>query len=239
MESRKSFKAYSEPNNTLSLQIGFIFSLAFMLLLLELMSYFSIHETNFNGEIEIPVEMGMAKEINQITLQQQQSPPTTVVMSPSTNLMDAISNSVIVSDDIALKNGAELKADNQEGKISGNGFGTNGEADVEDPMPFTIVEDPPIFPGGTEALLKFLGDHIKYPLIAKTAGISGTVIISFVVEKDGSVSNVKVVRGIGGGCNEEAVHVVSMMPKWTPGKQRGKAIRTQFQVPLVFSLHAN
>jgi protein TonB len=89
-----------------------------------------------------------------------------------------------------------------------------------------------------EALVKFMSDNLKYPHLAKESGILGVVIVQFVIEKDGSVGDVKVVRGLGGGCNEEAIRVVSMMPKWTPGKQHSKAVRVVFQVPLKFNLRA-
>ncbi len=101
---------------------------------------------------------------------------------------------------------------------------------------FIAVEDDPIFPGGEKGLFKFLGDNIEYPRIAAEIGVSGVVHLTFVVEKDGSITDIKIVRGIGGGCDEEAVRVVKMMPRWTPGKQRGKPVRVQFQLPVRFVL---
>jgi protein TonB len=85
-------------------------------------------------------------------------------------------------------------------------------------------------------MIKYLVENIKYPEEAKTKGTMGTVYVTFVVEKDGSVSNVKILRGIGSGCDEEAYRVVSGMPKWKPGKQRGEAVRCQFNLPIKFSL---
>jgi protein TonB len=101
---------------------------------------------------------------------------------------------------------------------------------------FVFVEVTPKYPGGVEARLKYLRDNITYPKTAKESGIQGTVYITFVVEKDGSITNVKVLRGIGGGCDEEAVRVIKNMPKWKPGMQRGKAVRTQFNIPIRFVL---
>jgi protein TonB len=101
---------------------------------------------------------------------------------------------------------------------------------------FTVVEKMPEFPGGSEAMTTYLVGEIKYPAEAKTKGVQGTVYVSFVVEKDGAVSNVKVIRGIGAGCDEEAVRVVKMMPKWKPGTQKGQTVRCQFNVPLSFKL---
>jgi protein TonB len=101
---------------------------------------------------------------------------------------------------------------------------------------FTIVEDMPSFPGGEEALFKYLGQNIKYPQLAKEAGITGKVYVNFVVDKEGNVTDVKVLRGIGGGCDEEAMRVVKNMPKWSAGKQRGKPVKVSYNLPIRFSL---
>ena len=101
---------------------------------------------------------------------------------------------------------------------------------------FVVVEEEPEFPGGMEALYRYLASNIKYPELAKKEKIQGTVYVSFVVEKDGSVTNIKVLRDIGGGCSEEAVRVVRQMPKWKPGRQRGQRVRVQYNLPIKFSL---
>ncbi|MFA6923047.1 MAG: TonB family protein [Bacteroidales bacterium] len=104
------------------------------------------------------------------------------------------------------------------------------------PPVFTIVEEMPSYPGGDEARMKFLQENIKYPQMAKESGIQGRVFITFVVDENGKVIDVKVLRGIGGGCDEEAVRVVKQMPPWVPGKQAGKAVRVQYNMPVVFTL---
>jgi len=101
---------------------------------------------------------------------------------------------------------------------------------------FTVVESMPEFPGGMGELMKYLATNIKYPPLAKESGIQGRVFINFVVEPDGKISNVKVLRGIGGGCDEEAVRVVESMPKWKAGKQRGKPVRVSYNLPVKFTL---
>jgi TonB family protein len=103
---------------------------------------------------------------------------------------------------------------------------------------YTVVEKQPAYPGGDEARIAFLGQNIRYPEQAKKNGVQGKVFVTFVVETDGSISNVKVLRGIGGGCDEEAVRVIKMMPKWSPGLQEGKAVRVQFNLPIKFTLSA-
>jgi protein TonB len=101
---------------------------------------------------------------------------------------------------------------------------------------FTIVEQMPEFQGGEEKLREFLSKNIKYPAMARENGISGTVYITFVVEGDGKITDVKSLRGLGGGLTEEALRVVKMMPNWTSGKQNGKPVRVQFTLPVKFTL---
>ena len=110
------------------------------------------------------------------------------------------------------------------------------EDDYESQEVFTIVEQMPSFPGGEQKMMEFVAKNIQYPQEAMESGIQGRVFVGFVVEPDGSVSNVKVLRSIGGGCDEEAVRVIKMMPKWNPGKQRGKAVRVSYLIPVSFKL---
>ena len=101
---------------------------------------------------------------------------------------------------------------------------------------FQVVEEMPQFPGGMGEAMKFLAKNIKYPVAAQQAKIEGRVIVQFVVERDGSVSDVKVVRGVSPELDAEAIRVVSMMPKWIPGKQRGKAVAVKYTMPIMFRL---
>jgi periplasmic protein TonB len=106
----------------------------------------------------------------------------------------------------------------------------------EKPTPFTVVEEMPGYPGGDAEMYKFITTTIKYPEEAKELGIQGKVFVNFVVEADGSISDVRLIRGIGGGCDEEAIRVVRAMPKWVPGKQRGVPVRVYFNLPIKFTL---
>jgi TonB family protein len=94
----------------------------------------------------------------------------------------------------------------------------------------------PKYPGGNKALYAFMGENIKYPQDAKEKGIQGTVYVSFVIEKDGSVSHVKILRGVSKSLDSEAMRVVKTMPNWEPGTQRGKAVRVQYNLPIKFTL---
>lgn len=102
---------------------------------------------------------------------------------------------------------------------------------------FQIVEEMPKFPGGEKAMMEFVAKNIEYPQEAKDNNIQGRVFISFVVEKDGSIGEAKVMRGIGGGCDEAAMRVVKAMPKWKPGMQKGKPVRVSYMMPIFFKLN--
>ncbi len=101
---------------------------------------------------------------------------------------------------------------------------------------FTGVEEMPQFPGGEKALFAYIKKELKYPELAKESGIQGTVYVTFAIQVDGTITSPKVIRGIGGGCDEEAVRLVNGMPQWTPGKQGGKPVRVQYNLPIRFKL---
>ena len=101
---------------------------------------------------------------------------------------------------------------------------------------FDIVEQQPLFPGGPAALMKFLMDNTKYPVVAQENGVQGRVTVQFVVEKDGSISDVHVLKGVDPSLDKEAVRVVKSMPRWTPGKQNGITVRVNYRVPVLFRL---
>jgi protein TonB len=108
---------------------------------------------------------------------------------------------------------------------------------TEPETPLINVPEMPEFPGGDAERITFLKNNLTYPEDAKELGVTGTVYLGFIVERDGSISNITILRGIGGGCDEEAVRVVNMMPKWKPGRQQGHAVRVQFTLPIKFTLH--
>ena len=98
------------------------------------------------------------------------------------------------------------------------------------------IQKPPSFPGGERELLKYLAENIKYPPLARENNIQGSVALSFVIQKDGSVSDVSVLKDIGGGCGKEAVRVVNGMPKWSPGEANGHPVKVRYTLPVRFKL---
>jgi len=107
---------------------------------------------------------------------------------------------------------------------------------VEENKVFDVVEEMPSFPGGNAALMSYLSSNVKYPVVAQENGVQGRVVVGFVVEKDGSVSDVKVVRSVDPSLDKEAMRVVKSMPRWNPGKQNGSAVRVKYNVPVLFRL---
>lgn len=110
------------------------------------------------------------------------------------------------------------------------------QAQVSEEAVFQTVDEGAMFPQGKEAMMKFITKNLKYPEKAIKDSITGRVFVSFIVEKDGNLSNIKVMRDIGGGCGEEAIRVMKLMPKWTPAKVGNKLVRQQYYMPIEFRL---
>lgn len=109
-------------------------------------------------------------------------------------------------------------------------------AEVVEEKPYTYVEQMPTFPGGDGEMMKYLGKNIRYPAAAQRAGVEGLVVLSFVVSSTGEISDIQVVKQLGAGTDEEAVRVVKSMPKWTPGKQNGRAVPVRYTLPVRFTI---
>jgi len=142
----------------------------------------------------------------------------------------------IVDDDVEIEDDIDIDIEADDDTEIEEYVPIEEEEEAEEQEIFLVVESPPSFPGGEAARKRFLGENLKYPQMAKESGIQGKVYVTFVVEPNGSVSGIKILRGIGGGCDEEAIRVSKLMPKWIAGKQRGKPVRVQFNMPIKFTL---
>ena len=225
MEEKKSPKANLENKKLMFIQIGMIISLLVAWLAFEHKSYDKreIDPSLLNREVVIDEEMV------EITKQEEQKPQPVEMPKQTTQLE-------IVQDDVEVED-IEINADVDQNEVIEEYVPVEvEEEDVSEQEIFQIVEEMPAYPGGEQKLMEYVAKNIKYPQIARETGIQGRVFVSFVVEPDGSVSNVKVLRGIGGGCDEEAMRVVKSLPKWKPGKQRGKAVRVSYMLPVNFKL---
>ena len=207
------------------MQIGMIIALLIAWLAFEHKSYDKreIDESLRNREVVLDEEMV------EITKQEEQKPQPVETPQQTTQLE-------IVDDDVETED-LNINAEVEQNEVIEEYVAPEVvEEEVSETEIFQIVEEMPSFPGGEGKLMEYVAKNIKYPQIARETGIQGRVFIGFVVEPDGSVSNVKLLRGIGGGCDEEAMRVVKSMPKWKPGKQRGKAVRVSYQIPVFFKL---
>ena len=225
MEEKKSPKANLENKKLMFTQIGLIISLALAWMVFEIKSYDQreIDESLLNREVVLDEEM------TEITKQEEQKPQPVELPKQTTQLE-------IVQDDVEVED-IEINADVQQTEVIEEYVAPEiEEEEVVEQEIFQIVEEMPEYPGGEKKLLEYVGKSVKYPQIARESGIQGRVFVNFVIEPDGSVSNVKVLRGIGGGCDEEAMRVIKAMPKWKPGKQRGKAVRVSYTLPVNFKL---
>ena len=225
MEEKKSPKANLENKRLLFMQIGLIISLLVAWLAFEHKSY---DKREIDASLLRQTEV-VEEEMVEITKQEEPKPQPVEMPKQTTQLE-------IVEDDVEVED-IEINAEVDQTEVLEEYVPVEvEEEEVSETEVFTIVEEMPAYPGGDQKLYEYLGKNIKYPQIARESGIQGRVFVNFVVEPDGSVSNVKVMRGIGGGCDEEAIRVIKSMPKWKPGKQRGKAVRVTYTIPVVFKL---
>ncbi len=224
MEEKKSPKANLEPKRLTFMLIGLIISLAVAWGVFEVRSYDKreIDKSLLMREVTVDEEM--------VEITKQEQKPQPMEMPKQTTQLE------IVQDDVEVED-IEINAEVEQTEVIEEYVApVIEEEEVVEQEVFTIVEEMPSFPGGEQKLLEYVAKNTKYPQIARESGIQGRVFVNFVVEPDGRVSNVKVVRGIGGGCDEEAIRVIKSLPKWKPGKQRGKAVRVSYNLPVNFKL---
>ena len=204
-------------------QIGLIISLALAWVVFEIKSYDKRELADVGRTVEVVEE-----EMVEIT-KQEQKPQPVEVPKQTTQIQ-------VVEDDVEVDD-VEINAEVDQNEVIEEYIAPEvEEEEVVEAEIFTIVEEMPEFPGGMAKLADYLAKNIKYPQMARESGIQGRVFVNFVVEPDGHVSNVNVMRSLGGGCDEEAMRVVKSMPKWKPGKQRGKAVRVSYILPVNFKL---
>lgn len=227
MELKKNPKADLEKRRGLYLEIGLVVILAATLVAFEVKSYDSEEETAFQREvIEEPEEVIIQTDVV------EPPPPPPPEVPEVTTLINVVDDEQEIKNELVVN--AEVTEETKNVEITQ--VKVEEEEEVAEEPIFTVVESEPEFPGGMEALYKYLAQNIKYPQLARENGITGKVYVTFVVEKDGSIANPRILRDIGGGCGAEAIRVVKAMPKWSPGKQRGKAVRVQFNLPVNFNL---
>jgi len=216
MQSKKNPKVSLENKKGMFFQIGLAVTLLAILIAFEWKSY---DKTNYNlGDLNLD---DMEEEIIPITRQEVKPPPPP---PPPPEIIEIVEDEVEIENEVEIE---ETETDEEE----------MIEIEEDDEEFFMVVENMPEFPGGDLGLMKFIQKNVRYPAIAKEYNITGKVYVSFIVDKKGNVTNVKIVRGVDKNLDAEAVRVVSSLPKYKPGKQRGKAVRVMFTIPINFTLN--
>lgn len=226
MEVKKSDKANLENKKGLFLQIGYVVVLGLVLLAFEWTS-----KPADLGDLGALEDMNLEEEVIPITRQQNEPPPPPPPPQ-QTEVINIVQNDVEIEDELELE---DTEAD-EATQVQIVEFAEEEET-VDEQEIFLVVEDMPTFQGQEkDAFRVYIQQNLRYPVIAQENGISGRVYVSFVVDRDGSITNVQVVRGVDPSLDREAVRVVKSSPKWTPGKQRGRPVRVSFTFPIVFQL---
>ncbi|MBR4498944.1 MAG: energy transducer TonB [Paludibacteraceae bacterium] len=224
MQVKKSEKASLEKDKIVYVLMGLVFVLSLCYVALEWtereVTKYEVTDTEFLFEEEVEIQQ---------TSQETPPPPP----PPAVQEVEVLN---VVEDNVETES-IEVNTEETETEVV---IAAPVEAPVEEEeeeVVFVVVESMPEFPGGQQALFKYLSENVKYPVIAQENGIQGRVICQFVVNKDGSIVDVEVVRSGGdASLDKEAIRVIKSMPKWKPGKQRGKPVRVKYTVPVNFKL---
>ncbi|MBO8470202.1 MAG: energy transducer TonB [Bacteroidetes bacterium] len=230
MEIKKSPKANLENKKLLFTEIGLIIALGVVYLAFD----WSTAEKQVSV-FEETAEVVEAEEMVPITQETPPPPPTAAPKIPVlSDQIDIVDDEVQVDDNMFMN----LEDDASMGvEIMDYVETVEEEVVEEEAIPFQFVEEKPSFMGGdANAFSKWVNERLVYPEIAKENGVSGRVTLQFTVNTDGTVSNIKVLRGVDPSLDKEAVRVVSMSPKWTPGKQRDRAVKVTYTFPVIFQL---
>lgn len=226
MEPKKSVKADLEWKKPTFVQIGLVISLLIVYLAFELVGAREQSESGFATVATVIDE----EQIIQTEQPKEAPPPPPQQMSQT--IIEVIADDIKVADfKIDAEADESLEVEEivyvEDTKVE----------EVKEAEIFIVVEVEPEFPGGEEARMKFLRDNVVYPKIARETGVEGTVLVSFVVEPDGRITNVEILRGRAPSLDDEAIRVAKMMPKWKPGKQRGRTVRVKYNMPIRFTLN--
>ena len=225
MEIKKAPKVDLEKKKGIFFEIGLVLALGILLYAFEWKT-----ETKKTQDMQGSETEQVEEEIIPVTTQNTPPPPPPPPAPKLTDLINIVDNDQDIDDELEIED-AEDATENTVVDVTQ--FDDFGEEDTGEAQIFQVVETMPSFKGNMN---KWLKDNVKYPVLAQENGISGRVFVAFVVETDGSITDVKVARSVDPSLDKEAVRVVKSMPKWNPGKQRNKPVRVAFTVPINFTL---
>ncbi len=223
MEAKKTEKA------DLTNKSGFFFSIGLLITMTMVVTAFDWKDYDKSEVDLIGKTQNTFEEMMEVPPTEQPPPPAPVVQQPQI---------VEVPDEEEIKEDLNIKFDvevTEETKVEAVVVHAEEPKEEVDEI-FTVVEETAAPKGGMPAFYKYVGDKMKYPAQARRMGVEGKVFVEFVIGKDGSISDVRAIKGIGAGCDEEAVRVVQAAPAWTPGKQRGKPVKQRMVLPIIFKL---
>ena len=228
MEIKKSEKASLENKKLLFVEIGLVISLA--------ITFFAFEWTSKETKVstlEDTAEVVLEEEIIPITQETPPPPPAAPKIPVLSDQIDIVDDEIELDDDMFMN----LEDDASLGVEIMDYVEVEEEVVEEEAIPFQLVEEKPSFQGGdANQFSKWVNQRLVYPEIAKENGVQGRVTLQFTVEKDGTVTKVKVLRGVDPSLDKEAVRVVSQSPKWKPGKQRDRAVPVTYTFPVIFQL---
>ena len=228
MEIKKSEQADLERGKSTSLLIGFVIALGVMFVALE----WTQREVEDNSELYTAKDISINEEMIPITLPEKKTVPPPPAAVTKADIIEIVEDDADIEEDIMAST-----EDNVEWVDLDDYDVVEVEPEPEEEEIFMVVEDQPEFPGGTAALLEYLRKNIKYPAICRENNIQGRVLVTFIVNKDGAIVEPEVVKSVNPSLDKEALRVISTMPNWKPGSQRGKPVRVKYTVPVNFRLN--
>lgn len=237
MEIKKTKKADLEGGKSTGLLIGFIVGLAALFACFE----YTTKEYAETGIVFSTASMPFEDEVVPLTQQIfMNTPPPPANVPTVAEVIDIVDNNEDISEEKIEESESTTEAITVSSAHQGPAviapMGPTIEQTGEDDNIFEVVETQPSFPGGMDKLMQWLSKNLRYPASAQESNIQGRVVCQFVVNKDGSIVEPKVIKSVDPALDKEAIRVVSSMPKWSPGKQRGKAVRVRFTLPVTFRL---
>jgi len=227
MELKKSPKANLENKRSIFIEFGLVISLLICLYGFE--SNSGVKPADTLGALTDQAVEETLIPITQQEEKKQELPPLPKLV----DLLVIVENNTDIIDELEI---VDTEANSETAVYANMHKYDDPEPGVDEAVIFIAPEEKPEFPGGDAALLNFLSQNIKYPAIAAENGVNGRVTVNFVVNKDGSISDAKILRGVDQALDKEALRVIYSMPKWKPGKQSGKPVRVSFSVPINFVL---
>lgn len=224
MEPKKTEKADLTNKSGLFFNIGLVITLLIVVMAFE----YSVRDNS--GDVNLAQQNNMIEEIMEVPPTDLPPPPPPKIQQPQ---IIEVPDEEEIKEEIKVEFDVEVTTDTKVEEIV---IAPVVEEKEDVDQIFLVVEESAAPKGGMAAFYKYVSDKMKYPAQARRMGVEGRVFVEFVINRDGSITDVKAIKGIGAGCDEEAVRVVQSAPPWNPGKQRGKPVRQRYVVPIIFKL---